>query len=249
MDITPEILAILVMAATLAGIIDSIAGGGGLIALPALLWAGVPPVEALATNKLQGSFGTATATFNYMRQNALAPGELVTAVIWTFCGSVCGTLAVQYLISEWLNQLAPVLLIGFACYFVFSPQLGDKDAKQRIRYPQFALLAGFSLGFYDGFFGPGAGTFMTAAFVLLLGYNLYRATAATKLLNLTSNLASLLFFALGGQVLWVVGLCMGLGQIVGAWIGSHLVLKHGASLIRPLLFFVSIAISIKLLLS
>lgn len=247
MEITLETLAILVAAATIAGMVDSIAGGGGLIALPALLWAGVPPVEALATNKLQGSFGTATATISYMRQGTLEVRPLMLAVIWTFAGSVSGTLAVQYLVVEWLNQLVPILLISFALYFAFSPTLGDQDAKQRISHPVFAFSIGFSLGFYDGFFGPGTGTFMTTAFVLLLGFNLYRATAATKLLNFTSNIASLLFFAIGGHVLWLVGLSMGLGQMVGAWIGSHLVLKHGAGLIRPLLVIVSIAVSIKLL--
>lgn len=249
MEISPETLAILVAAATLAGMLDSIAGGGGLISLPALLWAGISPVEALATNKLQASFGTATATYSYMRQGALEPRPLMMAVIWTFFGSACGTLAVQYLVAEWLNQLVPILLISFALYFAVSPALGDQDAKQRISHPAFALLTGLSLGFYDGFFGPGVGTFMTTAFVLLLGFNLYRATAAARLLNFTSNIASLVFFAVGGHVLWIVGLSMGLGQMFGAWIGAHLVSKHGASLIKPLLVIASIAVSVKSLLS
>lgn len=247
MEITFETLTILVAIATIAGMVDAIAGGGGLLALPALLWAGIPPVEALATNKLQGSFGTATATINYIHQGALDIRPLMIAVIWTFVGSVSGTLAVQYLVAEWLNQLVPILLISFALYFAFSPKLGDQDAKQRMSHPLFAFFIGFSLGFYDGFFGPGMGAFMTAAFVLLLGFNLYRATAATKLLNFTSNIASLLFFALGGHVLWAVGLSMGIGQMIGAWIGSHLVLRHGTLLIRFFLIATSIGISIKLL--
>lgn len=238
----------LVAAATLAGLVDAIAGGGGLIALPALLWAGIPPVQALATNKLQGSFGTATASFHFIRSGAVDPRRLALPILLTFIGAASGTLAVQYLASSWLNDLIPLLLIGFALYFLLSPRIGDLDAAQRVREPVFGLLAGFGIGFYDGFFGPGTGTFFAAAFVLLLGYNLRRATAGTKVLNFTSNLASLLFFALGGQVLWSVGLGMGVGQVIGAWIGSHLVLRHGSRLIRPLLVTVSILVSLKLLL-
>lgn len=247
--ISPEILALLVAIAAIAGMVDAIAGGGGLIALPALLWAGIPPVQALATNKLQGSFGTATSTWRFFRSGEIDLRRMALPVVWTFIGSASGTLTVQYLVADWLNDVIPILLIGFALYFLFSPRVGDEDAHQRMHEGLFGLLIGFSLGFYDGFFGPGTGSFFAAAFVLLLGFNLRRATAGTKLLNFTSNIASLLFFAMGGQVLWVVGLSMGLGQIVGAWIGSHLVMRHGAAIVRPLLVIVSIAISIKLLLA
>jgi len=247
--ISPEVLLLLIAAAALAGLVDAIAGGGGLIALPALLWAGIPPLQALATNKLQGSFGTATASWHFIRKGEIDPRRLWLPVLLTFAGAASGTLAVQYLAADWLNDLIPVLLIGFALYFLFSPRLGELDAQQRLHTPLFALLIGFGVGFYDGFFGPGTGTFFAAAFVLLLGYNLRRATAGTKLLNFTSNIASLLFFAFGGHVLWIVGLSMGLGQMLGAWVGSHLVIRHGTALIRPLLVIVSVAVSLKLLLA
>ena len=247
--VSPEVLALLIGVAVLAGLVDSIAGGGGLLALPALLWAGVPPLQALATNKLQGSFGTATASFNYVRRGEIHPRGMLGQIAWTFAGAVCGTLAVQHLVAGWLNELVPILLIGFSLYFLFSPRIGDQDAHQRISPALFGLLIGFSVGFYDGFFGPGTGTFFAAGFVMLLGWNLRRATAGTKLLNLTSNIASLLFFAAGGHVVWSIGLGMGLGQAVGAWIGSHLVIRHGTALIRPLLVTVSVIISLKLLLT
>jgi hypothetical protein len=247
--VSPEVLALLIGVAVLAGLVDSIAGGGGLLALPALLWAGVPPLQALATNKLQGSFGTATASINYVRRGEIHPRGMLGQIAWTFAGAVCGTLAVQHLVAGWLNELVPILLIGFSLYFLFSPRIGDQDAHQRISPALFGLLIGFSVGFYDGFFGPGTGTFFAAGFVMLLGWNLRRATAGTKLLNLTSNIASLLFFAAGGHVVWSIGLGMGLGQAVGAWIGSHLVIRHGTALIRPLLVTVSVIISLKLLLS
>lgn len=248
-EVPLDTLMLLVAVAGLAGMIDAIAGGGGLLALPAILWAGLPPVQALATNKLQGSFGTFTASYNFIRRGEIDLRRLRIPILMTFIGSASGTLAVQRLGSDLLNQIVPALLIAFALYFLFSPRIGDQDAHHRISHGLFGLLIGFSLGFYDGFFGPGTGSFFAAAFVLLLGYNLRRATAGTKVLNFTSNIASLIFFALAGQVVWQVGLPMGLAQMAGAWIGSHLVIRHGTRLIRPLLVIVSLAISIKLLLS
>ncbi len=247
--ISPEAYALLVAVAMLAGTVDAIAGGGGLLALPALLWAGVPPLQALATNKLQGSFGTATASLNYVHKGEIDPRIMLGPIAWTFAGSVAGTLAVQYLVADWLDQLVPALLIGFALYFLFSPRIGEEDRHQRITPALFGLLVGTSVGFYDGFFGPGTGTFFAAGFVMLLGWNLRRATAGTKLLNFTSNIASLIFFALGGHVVWSIGLGMGLGQVAGAWLGSHLVIRHGSVIVRPLLVVVSVAISLKLLLA
>lgn len=244
-----DTLLILIAIAGVAGMIDAIAGGGGLLALPALLWAGLPPVQALATNKLQGSFGTLTASYNFVRRGEIDLARLRIPVLLTFLGSACGTIAVRHLGSELLDRLVPTLLIAFALYFLFSPRIGDQDAQHRIGHGMFGLLIGFTVGFYDGFFGPGTGSFFAAAFVLLLGYNLRRATAGTKVLNFTSNIASLIFFALAGEVIWQVGLPMGLAQMAGAWVGSHLVMRHGARLIRPVLVAVSLAISVKLLLS
>lgn len=243
-----EVLLALVAVAALAGLIDAIAGGGGLLALPALLWAGLPPVQALATNKLQGSFGTATASWHFVRCGEVDLRRLRIPILMTFVGATAGTLAVQHLGSALLERVVPVLLIAFALYFLLSPRIGDADAQHRIGHGLFGLLVGGGVGFYDGFFGPGTGSFFAAAFVLLLGYNLRRATAGTKVLNFTSNLASLIAFALAGQVLWPVGLAMGVAQVAGAWLGSHLVIRHGTRLIRPLLVTVSLAISLKLLL-
>jgi uncharacterized protein len=242
-----EILLLLVAIAAVAGLVDAIAGGGGLLALPALLWAGLPPVQALATNKLQGSFGTLTASWNFVRRGEIDLKPLRVPIVMTFFGSAAGTLSVQRLGSDLLGQVVPLLLVAFALYFLFSPRVGDADARQRIGHGLFALIAGFGVGFYDGFFGPGTGSFFALAFVLLLGYNLRRATAGTKVLNFTSNIASLIFFALAGQVVWQVGLAMGLAQMAGAWVGSHLVIRHGTRLIRPLLVTVSLAISLRLL--
>ncbi len=246
--VSPDVLMLLVFVALLAGLIDAMAGGGGLLALPALLWAGLPPVQALATNKLQGTFGTFTASLQFVRRREIDLALMRFPVLMTAVGSVGGTLTVRHVGSERLEHIVPVLLIAFALYFLLSPRVGDADAHHRISLGAFALLIGFSVGFYDGFFGPGTGTFFAAAFVMLLGYNLRRATAGTKILNFTSNISSLVVFAAAGEVVWQVGLPMGAAQMVGAWIGSHLVIRHGAALIRPLLVVVSLAISLKLLL-
>ena len=237
------------LAGAVAGCVDAIAGGGGLLTLPALLATGISPVQALATNKLQGSFGTPAATVNFVDKGEVRLRELLPAILWTFIGSASVTIAVQTLDTALLSRIVPFLLLAFAVYFLFSPRIGDQDAHQRIGGGAFALSIGFSVGFYDGFFGPGTGSFFALAFVALLGYNLRRATANTKVLNFTSNIASLLFFMAAGQVVWLLGLSMALGQVIGGWTGSHMVVRHGTRLIRPLLVIVSLAITVKLLIT
>lgn len=248
LDLSLESLAFLFMIAILAGWVDSIGGGGGLITLPALLWAGVPPLPALATNKLQGTLGTLTSTLNYARLGLINPKQHWFSVLCAFVGSALGTLLVQQFDTTFLATLIPALMIAFALYFMFSPKISDQDQQQRISIPLFALTAGFGVGFYDGFFGPGTGTFYTIAFVMLLGYGLPKATGHTKLLNLTANFAALVFFAWGGHVIWLLGAIMGVGQIVGSFIGSNMASKHGMKLIRPVLVVMSLGMSLKLLL-
>jgi uncharacterized membrane protein YfcA len=247
--ISPEVMASLTVLAVLAGFVDAIAGGGGLLTIPALLWAGLTPVQALGTNKLQAVFGSFAATVNFLHKGEIRLRVMAPVVALTFAGAAAGALSVQHLHSEILDDLIPLLLIGFALYFLFSPRVGDLDAQQRVTPPTFGASAGFGVGFYDGFFGPGTGSFFALAFVSLLGYNLRRATAHAKLLNFTSNLAALLLFLAGGHLVWAVGLAMAIGQVLGAYLGSHMVLRHGARLVRPLLVVVSLTMSLRLLLA
>jgi len=242
-----DVAALLFLVALAAGFVDSIAGGGGLIAIPALLWAGLGPVETLATNKAQAVFGSGTAALNFARRGTVDVHSAAFAVLCTFVGAASGALLVQQVDSGALARLIPLLLIGFALYFLFSPRVSDLDSHQRLGSGAFALTVGFGVGFYDGFFGPGTGTFFAMGYVALLGYNLRRATAHSKLLNFVSNLAALLFFLPGGHIDWRIAAVMALGQAGGAWLGSHLVLRHGASLVRPVLVIASLAISAKLL--
>ncbi len=244
-----ELLLILFVVAVIAGWVDSIGGGGGLLCIPALLWSGFSPLEALATNKLQASFGSSTAALNYTRHGLVDVKGQKLAIVLTFIGAVCGTLLVQQVDSAALGKIIPILLILFALYFLFSPRIGDMDQQRLVSPKVFALTVGCGAGFYDGFFGPGTGTFFTMGYIALLGFGLPKAIGNTKLLNFTSNVASLLFFALSGHIVWLIGLVMGAGQMLGSYVGSHMAVKHGAKLIRPVLVTVSLLVSLKLLLN
>ena len=242
----PWIYVALTAVAAVAGFVDSIAGGGGLIVIPALLWAGVPALYALGTNKLQSVFGTAVALRNYWRSGLVEwrPNGLTVALV--FGGAVGGALIVQSIRPRILELIIPLLLIAAAFYILLSPRMNDQDAHHRVSSAGYAPV-GAAIGFYDGFFGPGAGTFYTTSLVALRGYGLTKAAALTKLVNLTSAIASLVLFALGGHLLWLLGLCMALGAMAGGWIGSHSALRFGAQLIRPLLVLISLSLTAKLL--
>ena len=239
-------LASLFAVAVTAGCIDAIAGGGGLLCVPTLLWAGLSPAATLATNKLQGSFGTFSATLHFVRAGAVEPLRLAPTILSVFGGAIAGTLLVQTLDPGFLRTVLPLMLVGIAAYFLLSPRIGEEDRHQRLSLTAFTLSVAPAIGFYDGFFGPGTGSFFAIALVALLGYNLTKATAHTKLLNLTSNIASLLAFLLGGKIVWSAGLVMAAGQFFGARLGSHLVLTRGAGLVRPLLVVMSLAITARL---
>lgn len=245
-DLPALTLLLLFAVAVLAGFVDSIAGGGGLLCVPALLWAGLTPAQTLATNKLQGSFGTFSATLSFLRAGQIDLVAMRPAVLAVFAGSAAGTLTVQVLDASFLKGVLPILLIGVALFFILSPRIGENDCRQRLSLAGFACSFAPALGFYDGFFGPGTGSFFAIVLVTALGYNLRKATAHTKLLNLTSNIASVLFFLLGGKLVWAVGLTMALGQFLGAKLGSRLVIAKGAGLVRPCLVVVSLAITAKI---
>jgi hypothetical protein len=232
--------------ALVTGFIDAIAGGGGLIMMPALLSAGVPPVHALATNKLQSMFGTATACFNYWRKGLVDWRANLLTIILVAVGASIGVILVQSIDTRALSLIIPLLLMAVAIYVIASPRMSDEDAHQRLSARGYSAVGG-AIGVYDGFFGPGAGSFYTASLVGLRGLGLTRATALTKLFNLTSNVASVLFFAIGGKMFWLLGFCMAAGAMTGGWIGSHTAMRFGAGLIRPLLVVLSLGLTARLL--
>jgi uncharacterized protein len=244
--VEPWLLAALTAVALVAGFVDSIAGGGGLLVMPALLWSGVPPLAALGTNKLQSVFGTAIALRNYARSGLVERRRNLPTVVLCFAGATLGVIAVQAIRSDILALIIPLLLVGSALYVLVSPRMTDDDAHERLSRAGYAPV-GTAIGFYDGFFGPGAGTFYTTSLVALRGAGLTRATALAKMFNLSSASASLMMFALGGQIYWLLGLSMAAGAMAGGWLGSHTALRFGASLIRPLLVVTSLALTARLL--
>lgn len=230
-----------------AGFVDAIAGGGGLITLPVILSFGCDPQQALGTNKLQATFGSASAAWHYGRAGAVDLHDCGRGCLLTFVGAAVGTLGVQQVGPHVLKVAIPLLLLAVAIYTLLRPQLGERDLHPRMARFKFDFLFGLLLGFYDGFFGPGTGTFWTMAFVLMLGFNLTRATAHTKVMNFASNLCSLLLFAAIGKVDYAAGAVMGAGQLLGARFGSKMVMARGTKSIRPVFITVVLALTLKLL--
>lgn len=230
-----------------AGFVDSIAGGGGLITLPVLLAVGLPPPHALGTNKLQGVFGSGSAAAHYVHARTVTLQECRRAFVYTLVGAAAGTFTVQQINPSFLRKIIPVLLILVALYVLVKPRLGATDVHPRMRRGSFELLAGLGLGFYDGFFGPGTGTFWAMACVLGLGYNLTRATGYTKVMNFASNASSLALFLAARRVEFSLGMIMGIGQLLGARIGARMVITRGTCFIRPIFLGVVLALTIKLL--
>ncbi|QBF81604.1 hypothetical protein EXU30_02025 [Shewanella maritima] len=246
-ELTLQIAVVLFFVAVLAGFIDAIAGGGGLLTIPALMWAGLPPAAALGTNKLQACGGSFFASLYFVRKGMVKLSEFKLSILCAFVGSAVGTIFVQMIDAELLAFILPFLILAIGCYFLFSKQIADDDKQQMVTPTVFAFTGALGVGFYDGFFGPGTGSFFALAFVTLAGFGLAKATAHAKVLNFVTNIASLIFFLIGGQVAVALGLVMLVGQAIGATLGSRLVVTKGTKIIKPLVVTMSLAMSIKLL--
>jgi len=241
------LLAILFATGLVAGFVDSIAGGGGLITMPVLMSLGLPPQLALGTNKLQATFGSTSAMWHYHRAGLIDFRACRLGIVVTFIAAMLGTMLVNRLPPDLLRQSIPWLLLAITLYLLFQPKLGEADLHPRMTVNSFHVVFGLILGFYDGFFGPGTGTFWAMAYMLGLGFNMTRATAHTKVMNCTSNVASLLVFGLAGQAHLGAGICMGVGQLLGARLGTGVVIRQGTKFIRPVFILVVLAITGRLL--
>ncbi len=230
-----------------AGFVDSIAGGGGLISLPVLLAAGMPPHLALGTNKLQSSFGSFTASWNYIRKGVVNIRDTIRGICFTALGAATGAIVVQVLDAGFIRHLIPLLLLAVLVYMFTVKDLGLVDRAARMPSSLFFTLFGCLLGFYDGFFGPGTGSFWTAAMLVGLGFNMTRAAGTTRVLNFTSNVVALGMFLVQGNVLFGVGLCMAAGQAAGARTGSGMAILRGSAFIRPIFIGVVLATICRLL--
>jgi len=242
-----EMLSLLFAVALVAGFVDTVAGGGGLLTLPVLLLAQLPPVAALATNKLQGSFGTLTAALSMLRRRVVRFREIRGLFVASLLGSALGTLLVQFTDPGILELLIPVVLVLISGYFLLMPGAGLEEKPPRLSRGQYGVRVVPLIGFYDGYLGPGAGSFFTFSQVHFRGRNLIGATGVAKVLNFASNIASLVVFVAGGKVVWSVGAVMILGQIVGALAGSHAVVRHGTRVIRPMVVGVCLLMALSYL--
>ena len=232
--------------ALIASAIDAIAGGGGLLVVPTMLLLGMNPLVTLGTNKLQSCFGTATSSYNYYKNGLLKEQNIYLLVSLSFIGSLIGTLLVSQLSNELLTNLIPVLLISAAIFLILNRGNKLKISKSlMIAFTPLILL----IGFYDGFFGPGTGTFFVLTFLIIKQRNLMEATAATKVLNFTSNFASYIVFQSKGFVIIELALIMAIAQILGANVGSKLAIKNGEKFVRPVIVLISIVLSIRILIS
>ena len=238
--------ALLFAAAFFSGFVDAICGGGGMITIPALLAVGVAPHAALATNKFQASFGSFTAAANFALKGYVDFKEIILGVIFTLLGAAFGTFIVLLIDSKFLNYIIPFLLLALLVYMIFSPNLGQEERTPKLDAKLFYVVFGFLLGFYDGFFGPGTGSFWTFALVGVLGLYMKKAVAHTKVFNFTSNIVSLVVFIIGGQILWFVGAVMAIGQVLGGYVGSNMVIKKDVKFVRKILIFVVFATILKL---
>lgn len=246
-DLSTHTVAMLAFAGFAAGFVDSIAGGGGLITIPALLLAGFSPVEALGTNKLQGMFGSGSATIHYASKGHVDLRRQLPSALLALAGSAVGALLATIVPGDLLRALLPLVLIAIALYFALKPNMNDVDRTERLSPFLFGVTLVPAIGFYDGLFGPGAGSFYMLAFVALAGYGVLKATAHTKLLNFASNIGGFIVFAAVGVVYWKIGLMMGVAQFLGARVGASLAMRVGARLIKPLLVIVCLALAVKLL--
>lgn len=246
-ELATDTVLLLAVAAFAAGFIDAIAGGGGLIVVPALLLGGLSPVEALATNKLQALFGSGSATYAYASRGLIDFRRQTRTAALSFAGSIGGALVASLVPGDWLKIALPFMLVAIALYFAVKPNMDDVDRAGRLSPVLFAVAVGLSIGFYDGIFGPGTGSFFMLAYVSLAGFGVLKATAHTKLLNFASNIGAFIVFALSGAVLWKLGLVMGAAQFIGARLGAALAMRIGARLIKPLLVLVCVALALRLL--
>ncbi|MBC7004767.1 TSUP family transporter [Photobacterium sp. BZF1] len=247
--IEPGMWLLLGLVALFAGFIDAVAGGGGMLTVPALLSIGLPPHIALGTNKLAATFASSTAAWTYYKKQLFSPSFWRQSFIATLIGAIGGTLVVDMLSTEWLEKALPLIILATAVYTVWHPHpKGDKHSlpEKSARLTKKQWLQGASLGFYDGVAGPGTGAFWTVSNMALYRLDILMASGLAKAMNFTSNLTSLVTFAILGHINIVLGLTMGVCLMLGAYIGAHSAIRFGARFIRPVFVTVVIILAVKL---
>ncbi len=242
-------LVIVSLASLLAGLVDAIVGGGGLILVPALFatFPAAPPATLLGTNKSASVWGTSIATLQYARRVHMRWPVMLPAALAALVGSFVGAWVVTLIDPGFLRRLLPFILLAVLLYTLARKDLGRTHAPHldQRRETLLACAIGAVIGWYDGFFGPGTGSFFIFLFVRLLGYDFLNASAAAKLLNVATNVAAIALFAAKGHVWWHVGLVMAVANVAGSLVGTRLALKHGAGFVRGVFIVVVGALILK----
>lgn len=241
MEVTVRMFLIVCPLVFFGGLVDAVAGGGGLITLPAYLVAGLPPHLASATSKCSSVFGTAISTLRFLREGRFHRRAALVSAVTALVGSALGTRLNLLLSERTLHYVLIVLLPVIALFLLLNRDFGLESKVEELTEKKLTLLSGgigLVLGAYDGFFGPGAGTFMILAFTALAGFDLVTASGNAKVVNLCSNVAAFVTFAFAGKIVWALGLPAAVCSIAGHYVGSTLALKDGAKVIRPMFFVV-----------
>ena len=241
-----ELILIVFVVAIVAGLLDTLAGGGGLITIPALMLTGMPPLSALATNKLQGSMGTATATILLFKSKKITWQKSKAIMFTAFIGAILGTFCVQLIDTQLLTIFIPSVLVIIAIYFIISPQV---SADSKLVEPYYKNLIVPLIGFYDGMFGPGTGSFFAMAGRACRALPIVDSIAQAKPLNFATNVASLFVFIASGHVVWLIGGIMMVGQLIGSWLGTHCLFKINPNYLRWLVVIMCISMLLKYLLA
>jgi len=249
MLLDPSTLALLASIGLLAGFIDAIVGGGGMLTVPALLSLGLPPHLTLGTNKLSACFASGTAAYTYFKKQLFTPLFWKNSIYSTFVGALMGTILVNFISAEWLEKILPAVILCAAVYSLFNrmkEQDGDTLPTLTTTIKLKQRLQGLVLGFYDGYAGPGTGAFWVISNMRLYKLNILLSSGVAKSMNFTSNFTSLIAFIYFGQVNWVIGLTMGSCLMLGAYIGAHSAIHFGAKFIRPIFILIVMIMALKL---
>ncbi len=253
MDPTVSIVTFLIAlpACFLGGLLNAISGGGGFITVPALLLAGLPAHYALSTDKIQSFFGMATASFRFIKNSLIYWKVILPAIPAALVGSACGTSLVVLVDANLLSWLLMIILPVVA-YITLSKRFNraaadNSDEPITVKQRILCVVAAFVIGAYDGFYGPGSGTFLTIAFTFAASMGIIRANAHSKLLNLTTNIGAIIVFALNGKVLLVLAIACGIANMIGAWFGAGLVMKKGINIAKPCILIALGLLAVKLI--